>query len=119
MAFDTSGIERGPDGIARYTDRPASLVAMLRATVERVADREAVVELSGERLTYSQLWDRAAHVAGGLRGQGVSAGDRVAIRLGNGAGWVVAFWGVQLLGAVVVPVNTRLADSEVQYVLDD
>jgi long-chain acyl-CoA synthetase len=119
MAFDTSGIERGADGIARYTDRPPSLVGMLRTTVDRAGDREAVVELGGERLTYAQLWDRAARVAGGLRNEGVAAGDRVAIRLGNGVDWVIAFWGVQLLGAVVVPVNTRFADSEVQYVLDD
>src|SRR5205814_4108460 len=105
--------------IARYIDRPQSLVAMLRATVDRAGDREAVAELGGERLTYAQLWDRAARVAGGLKSEGVGAGDRVAIRLGNGADWVVAFWGVQLLGAVVVHVNTRFADSEVQYVLDD
>jgi acyl-CoA synthetase (AMP-forming)/AMP-acid ligase II len=64
MAFDTSGIERGADGIARYTDRPPSLVAMLRNTVDRAGDREAIVELGGERLTYQQLWDRAARVAG-------------------------------------------------------
>src|SRR3569832_1411442 len=88
MAFDTSGIERGADGIARYTDRPASLVAMLRATVDRTPDREAVVELGGPRLTYRQLWDAAAQVAGGLKAQGIGADDRVAIRLGNGADWV-------------------------------
>jgi acyl-CoA synthetase (AMP-forming)/AMP-acid ligase II len=119
MAFDTGGIERGADGIARYVQRPPSLPAMLRATAERVPDREAVVELGGPRLTYRELWDAAARVAGGLQAAGVSAGDRVAIRLGNGADWVVAFWGTQLLGAVVVPVNTRLADAEVTYVLED
>src|SRR6476646_6714422 len=119
MAFDTGGIERGADGIARYLDRPPSLVAMLRNTVDRAGDREAIVELGGERLTYQQVWDRAARVAGGLKDSGVAAGDRVAIRLGNGADWVIAFWAVQLRGAVVVPVNTRFAESEVEYVLDD
>src|SRR5690348_8435880 len=100
MAFDTSGIERGPDGIARYLDRPASLVAMLRATTDRAGDREAVVELDGPRLSYRELWDGAARVAGGLRAAGINAGDRVAIRLGNGAEWVLAFWGSQLAGAI-------------------
>src|SRR4051795_10735828 len=119
MAFDTTGIERGADGIARYTDRPASLVAMLRATVDRVPDREAVVELGGPRLTYRELWDGAARVGGGLKADGVGADDRVAIRLPNGANWVLAFWGAQLLGAVVVPVNTRFAEEEVKYVLED
>src|SRR3954466_4265196 len=114
--FDDSGIERGADGIARYVDRPSSLVAMLRATVEAHPELEALVELGGERLTYQQLWDRAARVAGGLD---VSPGDRVAIRLGNGADWVLAFWGAQMAAAVVVPVNPRFAEDEVTFVIDD
>jgi long-chain acyl-CoA synthetase len=117
--FDSSGVERGADGIARYTDRPDSLVHMLRATVERVGDGLAVAEIGGGQVTYRELWDRAARVAGGLRGEGVERGDRVAIRLINGLDWVLAFWGAQLAGAVVVPVNTRFKDSEVDYVLDD
>jgi acyl-CoA synthetase (AMP-forming)/AMP-acid ligase II len=117
--FDPSGVERGPDGVARYTDRPDSLVHMLRATVERAGDRLAVAEVGGERVTYDELWERAARVAGGLRGEGVDRGDRVALRLPNGLDWVLAFWGAQLAGAVVVPVNTRFKDSEAQYVIDD
>src|SRR4051794_23198029 len=89
---------------------------MLRATVEAHPDLEAVVELGGSRLTYRELWDRAARVAGGLD---VSPGDRVAIRLGNGTDWVLAFFGAVMAGAVVVPVNTRFAEEEVKYVLDD
>jgi long-chain acyl-CoA synthetase len=117
--FDMSGVERGPGGIARYANRPDSLVHMLRATVERVGDALAVSEIGGDQVTYSELWDRAARVAGGLRGEGVERGDRVAIRLPNGLDWVLAFWGAQLAGAVAVPVNTRFKDSEAQYVIDD
>ena len=117
--FDTSGIERGPDGIAHYTDRPTSLVEMLRATVDRVGDRLAVSEIGGDQLTYGELWERAARVAGGLRAQGIERGDRVAIRIPNRLDWVLAFWGAQLAGAVVVPVNVRFTDSEAQYVIDD
>jgi long-chain acyl-CoA synthetase len=100
-------------------DRPDSLVHMLRATVERVGDGLAVAEIGGERVNYRELWDRASRVAGGLRGEGVDRGDRVAIRLPNGLDWVLAFWGSQLAGAVVVPVNTRFKDAEAQYVIDD
>ena len=64
--FDTTEVERGPNGVARYTNRPESLVEMLRATVERAGDRLAVAEIDGDRLTYRQLWDHAARVAGGL-----------------------------------------------------
>src|SRR3954447_10403658 len=115
--FDTSGVEQGADGIKRYTGRPDSLVAMLRATVERDRDATAIVEVGGESLTYGELWDRAARVAGGLRAAGVQRGDRAAILLPNGSDWVLAFWGAQLAGAVAVPVNTRFAEQEVDYVV--
>src|SRR5436305_4677120 len=115
--FDTSGVERGPDGIARYAGRPDSLVHMLRASVERDPGAEAVVEVGGERLTFQELWDRAARVAGGLKESGLERGDRVAIVLPNGIDWVLAFWGAQLAGLVSVPVNTRFTESEVEYVV--
>ena len=89
--FDTSGVERGADGIARYAGRPESLVDMLRSSVERDPGAEAVVEVGGERLTFQQLWDRAARVAGGLRASGLEKGDRAAIVLANGVDWVLAF----------------------------
>ena len=117
--FDNSAITRGADAVARYDGRPASLVEMLRATVDRMPDKEAIVEHDGERVSYRELWDRSARVAGGLKAEGVGRGDRVAIRLANGLDWCLAFFGVQLAGGVVVPVNTRFSESEVDYVITD
>src|SRR5205085_6461442 len=117
--FDYSGITRDARGIAPYDNRPASLVAMLRATVERSPDHEAIVEIGGERVNYRQLWERAARVAGGLRARGVGRGDRVAIRLANGLNWVLAFFGIEMTGGIAVPVNTRFSESEVDYVVKD
>jgi acyl-CoA synthetase (AMP-forming)/AMP-acid ligase II len=115
--FNTSGVVRGSDGVARYTDRPESLVHMLRASVERDPDADAVIEVGGGQLTFRELWDRAARVAGGLRGLGLHRGDRAAIVLPNGLDWVLAFWGAQLAGVVTVPVNTRFTQPEVEYVV--
>jgi acyl-CoA synthetase (AMP-forming)/AMP-acid ligase II len=78
-----------------------------------------VVVVGGERLTFRGLWERAAKTSGGLRAQGIQAGDRVAIRLGNGADWCIAFWGIQMAGAIAVPVNTRFTESEAEYVVKD
>jgi long-chain acyl-CoA synthetase len=117
--FDESGVERGPDGIAQYVDRPTSLVHMLRTSVDRDAAATALVEVGGASLGYGELWDRAARVAGGLRQEGIARGDRVAIRMPNGIDWVLAFFGAQLAGAVVVPVNTRFTEDEVAYVVED
>jgi acyl-CoA synthetase (AMP-forming)/AMP-acid ligase II len=117
--FDTSGIERDAAGTAHYSALPTSLVTMLRASVDRHPDVEALVEVGGERLTYRQLWDRAARVAGGLVAAGVGRGDRVANVLPAGVDWVLGFLGTQLAGAVAVPVNTRFAPPEIEYVLGD
>jgi long-chain acyl-CoA synthetase len=117
--FEETAIERDAEGVARYIDRPASLVHMLRASVERDRSAIALVEVGARSVSYGELWDRAARVAGGLRMQGVRRGDRVAIRLQNGIDWVLAFFGVQMLGAVAVPVNTRFTEDEAAYVIDD
>jgi long-chain acyl-CoA synthetase len=117
--FDMTGVTRGPDGIKRYAGLPANLVHMLRTAVERRGAAEAVVETGGPRLSYASLWDRAARVAGGLRALGVERGDRVAIRLGNGVDWVLAFFGAVLADAIVVPVNTRFTEEEATYVVTD
>ncbi len=117
--FAVSGIVRDDRGVARYTDLPSSLVELLRTAVDAQPDREAVVEVDGPRLTYRQLWDRAARVAGGLAAGGVERGDRVAILLPAGVDWVLCFFGIQLAGAVAVPVNTRFAPPEIEYVLAD
>jgi long-chain acyl-CoA synthetase len=117
--FDSSGIEVGADGLRRYTGLPRNLVTMLRTVVERFPERTAVVELGGPSLTYAQLWQRSMRVAGGLRDAGVRVGDRVAVQLPNGVDWALAFWGAQLAGAVAVPMNTRLAPVESQFILLD
>jgi long-chain acyl-CoA synthetase len=117
--FDETGVSRDGNGVKRYTALPGSVVELLRSRVESDPLQEAVVELDGPRLNYRQLWDDAARVAGGLCGAGVARGDRVAIRHGNGVDWVRAFFGTLMAGAVAVPVNTRLAQSEVEYVIGD
>ncbi len=117
--FDETGVVRDANGVARYADRPASLVELLRASVDRDASATALLEVGGPSITYGELWERSARVAGGLHRAGVQRGERVAIRLGNGIDWALAFFGAQLLGAVVVPVNTRFTEEEVAYVVED
>ena len=117
--FDYSGVTRGADEILRYDKRPQSIVEMLRMSVDQYPDKEALVEIGAGRLTYREFWDRSARIAGGLRAAGISRGDRVAIRYGNGIDWCLAFFGIQMAGAIAVPVNTRFSEQEVEYVVND
>jgi acyl-CoA synthetase (AMP-forming)/AMP-acid ligase II len=117
--FDESGVERDAAGRARYVGLTDSLVSMLAESLDRDPSATAILEVGGPSLSYGELWERAGRVAGGLRDAGVARGDRVALRLGNGIDWVLAFFGTQMLGAVVVPVNTRFTEDEVAYVVGD
>ena len=117
--FPRDGIGTGADGIPRYQDLPGSLLALVESQVSARPDAEAVAELGGHRLTYRQLWDRAARVAGGLRAAGVERGDRVAVRYPAGVNWVLAFWGTLMAGGIAVAVNTRSSAPEVAFVLND
>ena len=117
--FDISGCIRSADGIKRYQQRPRSLVEMLRRPVDLSPSETALVEIGGARIDYRTLWDRAARAAGGLKAAGVGKGDRVAIRLGNGIDWCVAFFAIQMSGAIAVPVNMRFTDVEAAYVIND
>lgn len=117
--FSTVGVSRGRDGVPRYDELPATLLDMLAEHVDTRPGSEALVELGGGRLTYRQLWDRAARVAGGLRAEGIKRGDRVAVRYPAGIDWVLAFWGVVMAGGIAVAVNTRSAQPEVDFVLSD
>ncbi|OBF65119.1 acyl-CoA dehydrogenase [Mycobacterium sp. 852002-51971_SCH5477799-a] len=117
--FPLTGVSRDRDGIPRFDELPATLLDMLAEQVGARPDAEALVELGAGRLTYRQLWDRAAKVAGGLRADGLQPGDRVAVRYPAGIDWAMAFWGTVMAGGVVVAVNTRSARPEVEFVLSD
>ena len=80
--FDYSEITRDADGIARYNSLLNSLVEMLRATVDKSPNHEAIVELGelgGKRVSYRELWESSARVAGGLKRAGISRTQRAAM----------------------------------------
>lgn len=69
--------------------------------------------------TWSEVADRVRCLAAGLRGLGVDAGDRVAVLALNGPGYLEAIFAIPWAGAVLVPLNTRLAEAELAYMIDD
>src|SRR6266542_4123319 len=63
----------------------------------------AAVRLDGLALTYRELDERSARVAGLLAARGVEPGDRVGLMLPNVAEFPMLYYGVLRAGAVVVP----------------
>ncbi|HWC21042.1 MAG TPA: long-chain fatty acid--CoA ligase [Flexivirga sp.] len=81
-------------------------------------DKTALVQ-DGNRQSYRQLHESATRLAHGLRERGVARGDRVAFLGLNSLELVSAMFATAALGAVFVPLNTRLAPPELRYVLDN
>ena len=83
--------------------------------------REALVDLAtGRRYTYAQLSAEVNRLASYLAsGPGLARGDRVACLALNRAEYIALFFAVSRLGAVLVPLNHRLAVGEFAYYLDD
>lgn len=110
---------RGADGVLRYGNLNPALTELLDRQVHAFANREAVVEVGGPRLTYRELWHSGARIAGGLQQHGIGYGDRVAIRMPAGLRWVRAFLGALLSGAVPVLVPSRLPHVVAERVIAD
>lgn len=71
------------------------------------------------RRTWEQTADRVARVAGALSALGIKHGDRVAILALNSDRYFELMYALPWIGAVMVPLNTRLAAPEIEYILED
>lgn len=80
--------------------------------------RLALVE-EGASTTYDDLEGAAAATARKLAALGVEHGDRVATTLPAGGEFVGLVHAVSKLGAVLVPINTRLTDAERRWQIED
>ncbi len=80
---------------------------------------EIAVRAETETRTFSEFRTDVDRLAAGLVRRGVGRGDRVAILALNHPGFLAVFGAAAALGAVVVPVNWRLADEEIGYILSD
>jgi long-chain acyl-CoA synthetase len=85
---------------------------------ERYANKTAVIYL-GERFSYSRLRELSERFAGGLAELGVKKGDRVMVYISNCIQWVIAFLGIQKVGAAIVPVSPIYTSYEIEYMIKD
>ena len=92
--------------------------SLTQLAAQRFGDAIAVVA-GEEQLTFADVDARAATFAGGLQGLGVMPGDRVVLHLANGWRWIVAYYAIARLGAVVVPANILLSSDEVAFMASD
>ncbi len=86
--------------------------------VETYPDRTAIIYL-GEKFTYAHLKDLIDRFATALNRLGVKKGDKVLLYISNSVQWVVAFFAIQKIGAVAVPVAPIYTSFEIEYMIND
>jgi len=88
-----------------------NLARSLLAAAERHPAAEALPGVS-----YTELRDRAARIAGGL---GLGRGERLAVVLDNRVETALLYWAAQWCGAVFVPLSWRLQQADLDYCIED
>jgi len=102
--------------------RPSSLGTIprvVRDAATRFASASAIEDGGGVRnLTYAELGQAAIRSARAFIAAGIESGDRVAIWAPNCLEWIIAAIGLQSVGGVLVPLNTRFKGIEAAYILN-
>ena len=100
-----------------FVNAPPSLRAIWEMS-EAFADNVYLV-YEDERITFADAHRRVRSVVRWLLEQGVHQGDRVAIATRNYPEYAIAFWAIQAVGAVAVPLNAWWTGPELAYGLTD
>ena len=89
---------------------------LVKNAATQFADRNAI-EDGDIHLTYAQLDEQRVQAAKAFIAAGIQHGDRIAVWAPNIAEWIIASIGLQSVGAILVPINTRMKGAEAGYVL--
>ena len=96
----------------------ATLAELVADVAARNGAKPALI-FQDQPISYAQLNGLIERCANALAARGVAHGDRVAIMLPNIPQFVVAYYAIARLGAIVVPLNVLYKADEINYMLGD
>lgn len=101
-----------------FKKRPHSILQMLEETTKKFPDHVALVA-KGHRETYAELLCRVKNIAANLQAvYHIKKGDRVGLFLNNCPEFIYSVLACATIGAIVVPLNTRIAKKDATFMLD-
>ncbi|MBK5133532.1 long-chain fatty acid--CoA ligase [Candidatus Bathyarchaeota archaeon] len=106
-----------PNNIPHNIDYPEiSLQEILRKTAKNYPDQIAIIYFK-DKITYHELDSLSDHFAAGLIEINIKKGDRVALFLNNIPQFIIAYFGILKIGAVVTTISPLHREREVKYQL--
>jgi acyl-CoA synthetase (AMP-forming)/AMP-acid ligase II len=91
---------------------------IIRRRVKKHPEAEALVMVDGRRYTYAHLNDRLNRLSNAFSRFGVRKGDKVGLLLYNCNEFVEGVFASAKQGAVIVPLNFRLKQNELDYIIN-
>ncbi|WP_413379914.1 class I adenylate-forming enzyme family protein [Alkalihalobacillus sp. 1P02AB] len=95
-----------------------SLTDVLKAAFREYPDHEVIFD-QYKRMTYRELYNDVQLISAALSKQGINKGDRVIVSLPNWHEFVVLYFSIAHIGAILVPCNTRYNSEEMSYIVEN
>ncbi len=113
-----------PKNVPKTLDYPLKTLSEVLTENAKNFPNNTALLLAGKqfqttRISYEQLNQMSTNFAKNLYKLGVQKGDRVALFLPNFPEFVIAFYGIQKLGAISVPLNIMFSQKELEYHIKD
>ncbi len=96
-----------------------NLAIWLERTAVRHPNRQAIFLGSECLATYKEFWLAVCALRSHLENEGIKPGDRVAVYMRNCPEYLIAFYGIWSMGAVILPINSKLHTKEVGWILEN
>lgn len=107
------------EGVPQHIDYPnVPLFALLEDAARKYPDSPCTI-FKGAKISYREMNELTDRLAAGLADLGVKKGDRVGIFIPNTPQFVLAFFGILKLGAVVVTTNPLYKAREIEHQAND
>jgi acyl-CoA synthetase (AMP-forming)/AMP-acid ligase II len=102
----------------RISTLPKTVPEALKHAAARTPDATAIEGEDGDKLTYAALQQSVVAAAKAFIAYGLKHGDRIAVWAPNMPEWIIVTLGAQLVGGILVPLNTRLKGREASYIIN-
>lgn len=99
-----------------------TIIELLVAINRRYSNIAAVQIKEGDKfrsISYIELGRRTSDTSYNLKKLGVERGDRVAILSESRPEWAIAFFGIVSCAGITVPMDIKLSDAEIEFILND
>lgn len=107
------------EGVRKTFDiEEMSLYEMFERSVKNYGDKPAII-YGGKTWTYKEMEQDVDRLAKALVRLGVQPKDRISINMPNSATWVISFFALMKVGAIVVQTNPLYMENELKYLMND